>query len=250
MTTEIRSVADVPRIDGDAFKPPMRTLTNFTEAERRQCEQQANARPRIPSLPVQLAKTGDWRVLRAEYGKCNKCHTTFHQGEAILWHTGTKLKFHPACCPDKRAATRVRAVRRKKGTTVLFIAAGCSNNHQTDPTQRQMTVAVTDRSGRMLIQKSRHGGSNNIAALWAIQEALAWCAANGVKTAVIRTSSRTAYVWLSTPVDENTRQDVRSFRSDIDALRPKVAFETVVIPIAENLAGPQLERLKAERRHA
>jgi hypothetical protein len=43
----------------------------------------------------------DWRFLNARFGRCALCHTTFQDGDVILWHRRTSEMLHPRCCVSK-----------------------------------------------------------------------------------------------------------------------------------------------------
>ena len=57
---------------------------------------------------------------------------------------------------------------------ILFVDGGCTNSNQKDISLRQMRMVVMTSKGDLLIDKTQEGGSNNIAELLAIKEALMW----------------------------------------------------------------------------
>ena len=52
---------------------------------------------------------------------------------------------------------------------------GCVGNEQRDVSGRRMVMVVTDSAGTLLVEREAPGGSNNIAELAAVSDALAWC---------------------------------------------------------------------------
>ena len=52
------------------------------------------------------------------------------------------------------------------------VDGGCSNNDRLNQSIRQMIAVVTDENGTVLVHKTKMKGSNHIAELWAILEAL------------------------------------------------------------------------------
>ena len=80
--------------------------------------------------------------------------------------------------------------------TILFTDGGCSGNEQLDLNKRQMIACVSDQSGNILVEKKQTGGSNNIAELLAVKEALLWAASNKCEEVEIRTDSRNNIAWV------------------------------------------------------
>jgi len=60
-----------------------------------------------------------------------------------------------------------------------------------------MVAVVSDEHGKILIDKHENSGSNNIAELLAVKEALLWCSLNKIANVEIRTDSM------------NNRSDIR-----------------------------------------
>ena len=66
----------------------------------------------------------------------------------------------------------------------------CTNTYQYDITKREMIIVVTDESVTPLVEKTRRSGSNNIAELWAIEEALLYARSCGVVELDLYSDSR------------------------------------------------------------
>src|SRR5260370_18118013 len=79
---------------------------------------------------------------------------------------------------------------------ILYTDGGCAGNEQLDLSKRKMIAAVSDEHGAILIEKHQEGGSNNIAELLAVREALLWSVANKIADVEIRTDSRNNLSWL------------------------------------------------------
>jgi len=79
---------------------------------------------------------------------------------------------------------------------VLHVDGGCSGNGQRDLSRRSMIAVVTNDHGDVLFENTAAGGSNNIAELWAVKEALEWCVAHGIPAVEIRTDSRNNRSWV------------------------------------------------------
>ena len=87
-------------------------------------------------------------------------------------------------------------IQNEVKTTVLYTDGGCSHNASSNFSKRKMTAVVSDEQGNMLIDKMQEGGSNNIAELLAIKEALLWCVVNNIKEVEIRTDSMNNFAWF------------------------------------------------------
>ena len=73
---------------------------------------------------------------------------------------------------------------------ILYTDGGCMGNEQRDCSKRNMVAVVSDERGHILVDKYQEGGSNNIAELLAVKEALLWCVAHKIDDVEIRTDSR------------------------------------------------------------
>ena len=108
-----------------------------------------------------------------------------------------------------------------------------------------MVAVVTDDMGSVLVEKTEEGGSNNIAELLAVKEALMWCVARGVKEAKIVTDSRNNLSWIMgkrVGKKINDRSKVVYLKSAIEALRQSVDLDLVWRPREGNKAGEYIER--------
>jgi ribonuclease HI len=128
---------------------------------------------------------------------------------------------------------------------ILYTDGGCSGNDQLDLSKRKMIAAVSDEQGTILIDKHEEGGSNNIAELLAVKEALLWCVANKIGDVEIRTDSRNNLAWvLGKKVGKkiNDRDAVLALKTSIDASRSQLALSLKWIPREQNLAGHYIEQ--------
>ncbi len=129
--------------------------------------------------------------------------------------------------------------------TILYTDGGCSGNEQRDLSKRKMIAAVSDEHGTILIDKHQEGGSNNIAELLAVKEALEWCVANKIGDVEIRTDSTNNLAWvLGKKVGKkiNDRDAVLALKTSIDACRSQLNLFLKWIPRKHNLAGHYVEK--------
>jgi len=127
---------------------------------------------------------------------------------------------------------------------ILYTDGGCAGNEQRDCSKRKMVAVVSDDQRHILIDKHQEGGSNNIAELLAVKEALLWCIANKIGDVEIRTDSRNSLAWvLGKKVGKklNDRDAVLNLKAAIDACRSKVNLTLTWIPREQNLAGHYIQ---------
>lgn len=127
---------------------------------------------------------------------------------------------------------------------ILYVDGGCSGNGQKDLTKRKMVSVVTRKNGKLLSELNMTGGSNNIAELIAVQDALRWCVWRDVKEVEIRTDSRNNLAWVNgTKVGKkiNDREHVLNLKEAINTLREDVKLTLVWVPRDENRAGHYIE---------
>lgn len=127
---------------------------------------------------------------------------------------------------------------------ILYVDGGCSASNQKDMSKRNMIAVVTDDRGQVLIEKLQSGGSNNIAELMAVKEALLWCFVHGVYEVELMTDSRNNLAWVkSLKVGDhvNDKSAVQVLQTAIRALKKDVKFKLIWIPRDENLAGHYIE---------
>ena len=103
--------------------------------------------------------------------------------------------------PDERSNhNRINIMKVFNEHTILFVSVftygGCTNNYQYDIETRDMYIIVTDEVGSVLVEKIKTSGSNNIAELWAIEEALLYANSCGVLDLDLYSDSKTALSWL------------------------------------------------------
>jgi ribonuclease HI len=128
---------------------------------------------------------------------------------------------------------------------VLYTDGGCSGNDQLDLSKRKMVAVVSDEQGKILIDKHQNGGSNNIAELLAVKEALLWCSVNKIANVEIRTDSMNNLAWVrgkKVGKKINDRDTVLALKTSIDACRQQVNLSLKWIPRARNLAGHYIEK--------
>lgn len=107
-----------------------------------------------------------------------------------------------------------------------------------------MVAVATDDKGKVLVEKIQEGGSNNIAELLAVKEALMWCSVRGIKKVEIRTDSRNNLAWVygkKVGKKINDREMVLNLKTIILALNKSVNFSLTWIPREYNLAGQYIE---------
>ena len=127
----------------------------------------------------------------------------------------------------------------------LFVDGGCSGNSQRDITRRRMRAAVVTTRGVIVAECIRDGGSNNIAELLAVYEALAWCRACGIKAVTLYTDSRNNFAWVfGSRLGKRLadRAAVSDLQAEITALRADVELRLQWVPRDDNRAGHYLEK--------
>jgi ribonuclease HI len=124
----------------------------------------------------------------------------------------------------------------------LYTDGGCTNN-QNDPTKRQMRIVVADETGMVLAEHTMKGGSNNIAELWAVAEALVFANGCGIGDLDLYTDSQNTLAWLDGNVGKklNDRVAVMNLLHTINTLRERVRMTVTWIRRENNLAGIYIE---------
>lgn len=131
---------------------------------------------------------------------------------------------------------------------VLYVDGGCTGNSQRDLALRRMVMVVTDDHGRVLSEQTAEGGSNNIAELIAVRDALRWCLGRQITDVVVRTDSQNNLAWVNGSRVGKTINDLERvlvLRDEIARLRKTVALTLEWIPRASNKAGHYIERIYA-----
>lgn len=130
----------------------------------------------------------------------------------------------------------------------VYVDGGCSGNGQRDLSLRKMVAVVTDSDGNVLSERHESGGSNNIAELMAVRDALSWCWLNmhDSVTLEILTDSMNNLAWVNCRVGKigkriNDRARVIALRADIDRYRESVRFTLRHVPREHNKAGHYIE---------
>ena len=129
----------------------------------------------------------------------------------------------------------------------LYVDGGCSGNGQRDLNKRRMISVVTDEAGVVLKCSDYDGGSNNIAELQAVRDAIRWCGMMGITRATVMTDSKNNLAWTfgrSVGKTINDRETVLAIKEEINAAFD-AGFDLTLtwIPRDENLAGHYIERV-------
>lgn len=127
---------------------------------------------------------------------------------------------------------------------VLYVDGGCHGNSQPDLSKRKMIAVVTDDQGIVLIDKHDIGGSNNVAELLAVKEALVWCSVHQIPEVEIRTDSMNNLSWVfSKKVGKKVsdRSLIMNIKTSVNALRQTIKLDLVWVPREDNLAGHFIE---------
>lgn len=127
---------------------------------------------------------------------------------------------------------------------ILYIDGGCLGNGQEDLTKRVMRAVVTDIDGVVVFDQIRQGGSNNIAELWALVEAVSWARRQGWRELVVRTDSKNTIAWAFRQPGRkvNDREAVLRLQSAlIEAAAGQISVRFEWVPRDENTAGIFIE---------
>ena len=133
---------------------------------------------------------------------------------------------------------------RETVMTVLYTDGGCSGNDQPDMSKRKMVMVVASEDGTLISERSEAGGSNNIAELMAVRDALKWAVEQRFEAIEIRSDSRNNVSWvLGKKVGKNIndRARVLSLKAEIDVLMAQVRLYLIWVPREENKAGHIIE---------
>jgi len=128
---------------------------------------------------------------------------------------------------------------------ILYTDGGCSGNEQLDIRKRKMVAVVSDQTGKIVVEKTQEGGSNNIAELLAVKEALLWAINQKFDEVEIRTDSRNNLAWaLGKKVGKkiNDRNSVLALKAVIDSCKTAIELDIVWIPRGSNVAGMYIEQ--------
>jgi ribonuclease HI len=118
---------------------------------------------------------------------------------------------------------------------IRYTDGGCSGNDPLDLPKRKIVAVVSDEHAKILIDKHQEGGSNNIAELLAVNEALLWCSVNRIADVEIRTDSMNNLGWVfgkKVGKKVNDRDTVLAPKNSIDAYRQQVNVSLNWIPRA------------------
>lgn len=126
---------------------------------------------------------------------------------------------------------------------ILYVDGGCSGNHLKDKKDTKMVSVVSDEQNNILSEEKNDGGSNNIAELIAVRNALSYCFKEGFLDVEIRTDSRNNFAWIYGRVGKKLvdRDRVFEIKKEIAYLIKRVKLKLVWIPREENIAGHYIE---------
>jgi ribonuclease HI len=127
---------------------------------------------------------------------------------------------------------------------ILYTDGGCSGNDSKDVSKRMMVMVVAEPDGTIVSERSCAGGSNNIAELEALRDALVHAVAVGSLTLEIRTDSRNNLAWATGNIGRklNDRDRVVAIRKTIDDFSREIRMSVKWVPREENVAGHYIEK--------
>lgn len=90
-----------------------------------------------------------------------------------------------------------------------------------------MKIVVTDETGIVLLEKSKKGGSNNIAELWAVAETMLFARSCGIPEVHIYTDSKNTKAWLQGRIGKklNDRVSVETLLTCIQNVAGTIPFD-------------------------
>lgn len=139
-------------------------------------------------------------------------------------------------------ARELMAVSKDENLMKLFTDGGCTDPTVKNCPNRIMRCVVTDVAGMVLVDKRQENGTNNVAELWAICEALVYAKACGVPAIEIYSDSKTALAWIKNGKAKTTHQPaVSNLLLAVSNLRQNVKMTTTWIPRGQNVAGIYIE---------
>jgi ribonuclease HI len=129
----------------------------------------------------------------------------------------------------------------------FYVDGGCRGNNFTDESKRTMRAVVTDDAGTALIDLEKSGGTNGIAELWALVEAMIIARHAKLTEVQIYTDSTNLIGWVkTTPVHLLDRAEYKNLFSALDNLRKKIQLNIDWIGRDDNLAGRYIELTASE----
>lgn len=128
---------------------------------------------------------------------------------------------------------------------VYYVDGGCKGNQQLNYAKREMVSVVLNENGGLLSEEWASGyGSNNMAELIAIRDAMKCAVGRGVKKLNIRTDSKVAESWVSggrVGKDVQNKEALLSLLEEINGFRKDIELRIIWIPREHNLAGWYIE---------
>ena len=130
---------------------------------------------------------------------------------------------------------------------ILYVDGGCSASNQKDINKRKMVYVVADENGKILVEKTKDGGSCNIAEFYATLEALKWLKKRESASVKIITDSMVNYWWTTRPIGKkryakmNDGTTVRKIKEEVDRLMKETFSRIEQQPREINLAGHFIE---------
>ena len=133
----------------------------------------------------------------------------------------------------------------------LYIDGGCCGLNQKDISKRSMISVVTDENGKLLVDKSNHGGSNNIAEFIALEDAIDYALRNKKKKVKIITDSTNNLAWFNRDDAQRKAQKAilrlddpewyQAIKGRIEQLKKYIEVDLEWIGREDNLAGKYIE---------
>lgn len=127
----------------------------------------------------------------------------------------------------------------------LYVDGGCSGNRSKSIGCRWMVSVVTDEYGRVVSEVTSAGGSNNIAELIAVRDALQAAVDASAESVTVYTDSKNNIAWVygkKLGKRLNDRDRVVALKDEIARLRSSVNLLLVWVPREKNVAGHYIER--------
>ncbi len=116
----------------------------------------------------------------------------------------------------------------------LYTDGGClGNNTRTHVDERMIRYAVLKENGEIVFDKTDIGGSNNIAELLGVLEALRYADENGYSRLVVKTDSMNNFAWVyghkvGNKINDRTR--TLAIKKEITTLRRMIEIELIFVP--------------------
>ena len=124
----------------------------------------------------------------------------------------------------------------------FYIDGGCKGNHLPREEDRPMRAVVCDDAGTALVDLEMRGGTNGIAELWALVEAMIISRHAKLDEVQIYTDSSNLIGWVkTTPVHLLARAEYKNLFAALDNYRKKIQLNIDWVGRDDNLAGRYIE---------